>query len=111
MGEEKKLTGEQLATIYKLADDLQHGCLHGPIPTKTTMQLVIDVFALKAHITALEGERDAAQTELSKAARLINCAGPLDHRVQVLKEDYSRQLTALQVERDELVQRLREATQ
>ena len=57
-----------------------------------------DIHALLDHITALEEELKSAQNELSKAARLINCAGPLDHRVQMMKLDYSEQITKLEEE-------------
>lgn len=54
--------------------------------------------ALLDHCAALGEELKSAQNELSKAARLINCAGPLDYRVQMMKLDYSGQITKLEEE-------------
>jgi len=42
-------------------------------------------------------ERDEARAELAKAARKINCAGPVDHRIDVdkLREERNRARGAL----------------
>lgn len=68
-----------------------------------------EVHDLKTEVTALQEQLKEAQSELSKAARLINCAGPLDHRVQVMKLDYSNQIIALQEQNRKLREACEEA--
>jgi len=45
-------------------------------------------------------ERDEARAELAKAARKINCAGPVDHRIDVLKAEMQTANDKLREERN-----------
>lgn len=44
-----------------------------------------------------------AREELAKAAREINCAGPVDHRIRVLKEEHQRDLATTQARITQMV--------
>ena len=55
-----------------------------------------------ARITALEEELKKSQSELAEAAREIICAGPVSHRIRVLKREHEEELKAAQAEIDRL---------
>lgn len=50
--------------------------------------------AQREQIARLEQERDEARLALADAAMEINCAGPVAHRIRVLKETHATKLAA-----------------
>lgn len=63
--------------------------------------------ALRAEVEQVKGERDEARLALADAAMEINCAGPVAHRIRVLKETHATKLAA----RDARVVQLQEKLQ
>lgn len=68
---------ERLESIRKLTDELKQGTLHGPIPTKTTMQLVIDIDFLLDSLTSAREE--ATETLRAKDAEIEMLCGTVIH--------------------------------
>lgn len=53
---------------------------------------------LKAANVGLVAELSRVQTALAEAAREINCAGPVAHRIRVLKQEWSEHIDRLEAE-------------
>lgn len=60
-------------------------------------------------LNGLEAALADAKNELSKAAMEINCAGPIDHRIRVLKREHAETLVASQAENKELTNSIESA--
>lgn len=63
---------------------------HPELGTELTRGDVLDL------LNGLEAALADAKNELSKAAMEINCAGPIDHRIRVLKKEHAESLVASQ---------------
>jgi hypothetical protein len=72
---------------------------------------VIDDYAA-SRCAPVEAQLEQAQLALGDAAREINVAGPVDHRIRILKTEWSRTILRLQEEKraaESEVTKLREA--
>jgi DNA-binding transcriptional MerR regulator len=55
---------------------------------------IFDIGDLIQALRASEEENHRLKKNLSDAANEINCAGPIDHRIRILKQEFARDLNA-----------------
>jgi vacuolar-type H+-ATPase subunit I/STV1 len=62
----------------------------------------------EVHFSELEQHITDLERQLAEAAREINCAGPVAHRIRVLKQEWSEQQRKVEAQRDATLARLRD---
>lgn len=78
---------ERLEATRKLVDQLKQGTLHGPIPTQTTMQLVMDADFLLSHLDEVRKRNDEF---VEREAAVCPEDVPFDEYIRVLNKKLDR---------------------
>jgi hypothetical protein len=90
----------KLATAVALLALVYTDDRHGPQRAIAVDDAVREVEAAaresaEAEVARLQQERDEARQALAEAAREINCAGPVAHRIRVLRQEFAAALARL----------------
>lgn len=95
------MTGEYPNLEAMAAGTISGAWREWPMMRPEAKALLAELAALREENARLTSEVERVKLLLGRAAQEINCAGPVDHRIRVMRREHSELVDRLTRERDE----------